>query len=70
MEIENNCIKRVYSGDIKNGTVIIPDSITKIGDRAFEECEKLISINISNSITEIGNHAFKDCVNLKSIKTS
>lgn len=47
--------------------IIIPDSVTTIGERAFEECGSLISIEIPSSVTSIGNKAFYKCVNLLKI---
>ncbi|MBP3689413.1 MAG: leucine-rich repeat domain-containing protein [Bacteroidaceae bacterium] len=38
--------------------IIIPNSITYIGDGAFKNCIMLASINIPNSISRIGNHTF------------
>ena len=46
---------------------IIPNSVTSIGNSAFEYCNKLKSITIPNSVTSIGNSAFYDCENLTSI---
>ena len=45
----------------------IPDSITKIGYRAFYNCDKLTSITIPNSVTSIGYQAFYGCSSLTSI---
>ena len=45
----------------------IPDSVTWIGDFAFEDCTGLTSITIPDSVTEIGYGAFRDCTSLKSI---
>ncbi len=39
--------------------VIIPDSVTTIGNNAFEKSQ-LASLTIPNSITTIGVDAFKD----------
>lgn len=47
--------------------VIIPNSVTCIGNNAFEKCRKLTSITIPNSVTKIGDNAFKYCVSLTSI---
>jgi hypothetical protein len=44
--------------------VNIPDSVTEIGQYAFEGCEKLASLTIGNSVTEIGENAFAYCSSL------
>ena len=46
---------------------IIPNSVTSIGNLAFEYCSGLTSIVIPNSVTSIGNHAFSYCSGLTSI---
>ena len=48
-------------------TTIIPDSVTKIGPSAFEDCTGLTSMVIPNSVTEIGSNAFSNCNKLKRI---
>ena len=45
----------------------IGDSVTKIGDSAFEGCTALTSVTIPNSVTEIYGDAFKGCTGLKKI---
>lgn len=47
--------------------IIIPDSITKIGDRAFQACEKLSSIKFGKNLKSIGESAFSFCRGLKSV---
>ena len=49
----------------KNTT--IPNSVTAIGNFAFEGCEGLTGIDIPNSVTHIGWYAFYDCEGLTSI---
>lgn len=46
---------------------IIPDSVTSIGEGAFQECNLLISIVIPDSVTSIGKDAFKNCTSLESV---
>ena len=48
-------------------SIIIPDSVTSIGDGAFSECNSLKSINIPDTVTRIGRSAFEDCYSLTSI---
>ena len=45
----------------------IPNSVTKIGEWAFYDCESLTSVTIPNSVTEIGNYAFYGCESLTSV---
>ena len=51
----------------KQGAYTIPNSVTSIGDRAFDECNSLTSVTIPNSVTSIGGHAFCRCAGLTSI---
>ena len=48
-------------------SIVIPDSITSIGDYAFAACENLESVVIGNGVVEMGQYAFADCINLKSV---
>ena len=47
--------------------VVIPDSVTSIGGRAFADCKALTSITIPNSVTSIEVYAFSGCSSLTSI---
>jgi len=49
------------------GNVIIPDSVTTIGDGAFGNCDNLTSVIIPDSVTTIGNSAFWFCKSLTSV---
>ncbi len=46
---------------------VIPSDVTRIEDRAFEGCKKLVSVTIPNSVTTIGYSAFKGCTALNSV---
>ena len=42
--------------------LVIPNSVTSIGNYAFYRCSSLTSVTIPNSVTSIGNAAFWDCI--------
>lgn len=48
-------------------TITIPDTVTSIGQSAFEGCNNLQSISIPKSVTSIGNKAFYECKKLENI---
>ena len=48
-------------------SVVIPDTVTSIGMRAFYSCGNLISINLPNSITCIERETFYHCNRLRSV---
>ena len=57
----------LYLGDNEITDLVIPNSVTKIGNAAFEGCTGLTSVTIPNSVTEIGKYAFFDCTGLTKV---
>lgn len=47
-------------------SVIIPDSVTTICERAFYGCTNLTSVTIGNGVNSIGSWAFYECISLTS----
>lgn len=52
------------------GTVTIPNTVTKLTDRAFAECVNLQSVIMSDNVIEIGEACFAGCVSLSGITMS
>ena len=46
---------------------VIPNTVISIGDKAFDGCSGLISIDIPSSVTSIDNYAFYQCNGLLSV---
>jgi len=51
----------------KGENFIIPDSVTSIGDSAFDHCSSLQSVTILDSVTSIGDSVFSWCRSLQSV---
>ena len=47
------------------GSITIPNSVSTIGDYAFDGCKSLQSVTIGAFVQSIGKGAFQDCSNLK-----
>ena len=62
--IEDGVLIR-YKG--QGGDVVIPNTVTCIGESAFQQCGKMTSVTIPNTVTSIGESAFALCFGLKSI---
>ena len=52
------------------GIITFDKDITEIGDAAFQNCSKLLSVTIPNGVTHIGASAFNLCVSLSKINIS
>jgi predicted RNA-binding Zn-ribbon protein involved in translation (DUF1610 family) len=62
--IEGEVLKR-YNGS--SPCVVIPDEVSVIGSKAFEDCRDITEVRLSDSVTEIEDNAFAGCDNLKKV---
>ncbi len=57
----------IFKNNNLSGKLIIPASVTSIGQEAFYGCASLTQITIPNSVTYIDNTVFTDCTSLTSV---
>lgn len=49
-------------------SVVIPESVTNIGEYAFASCSSLLSVKIPDNVASIGSYTFDDCSSLSSVE--
>lgn len=64
--VKEEAFKAFSDGGYPNGykklkSITLPNTVTTIGNYAFEDCTNLVSVNMGNSVTTIGTRAFNDC---------
>ncbi len=59
--------RRLLAWPSAQGSVKVPDGITRIEDNAFQNQRGLNSIDLSSSVKEIGSQAFTSCIDLTSV---
>ena len=65
LKIIDGVLVECLNKDLKR--IVIPNSVTSIGDYAFSGCSSLTSITIPNSVVSIGSYAFSGCYRLTNI---
>ena len=58
---------KLYLNNALVTDLVIPDSVTSIGDWEFFNCSSLTSITIPDSVTSIGAEAFYGCLSLEAV---
>ena len=64
---QDNVFGGSFLRDTKIRSVVLPTSVTSIGNNAFYNCTNLSSVSNLEGITNIGQYAFYGCSNLPSI---
>ena len=68
MKVENGVMYNVCQEDLnEDGSFIVPNSVTSIGEWAFYNCPPLTSVTIPDGVMSIGNAAFSGCSGLTEI---
>ncbi len=62
-----SCAKHLYMDGKEIKDLVIPNSVTSIGDWTFYGCSGLTSVTIPNNVTSIGSWAFHSCSGLTSV---
>lgn len=57
----------LFNGEDRLVSVELPNSLTEIGRRSFNECTNLAEITIPDSVTSIREYAFYECTSLTSV---
>ena len=66
--IENGVLKKWPCDKIPDdGKVVIPNTVTEIGENAFRECNELTAVEIPNSVIIIKANAFFSCKGLTTV---
>ena len=57
----------VFEENKKIQSIIIPSSVTRIGNSSFLSCSSLTAVTLPHSVVDIGDWAFGECTNLNYI---
>ncbi|MDE6401438.1 MAG: leucine-rich repeat domain-containing protein, partial [Clostridiales bacterium] len=58
----------VFAAREKITAIVIPDSVTEIGEKSFFNCAGLTELTLPENLISIGNSAFGGCDGLKTVK--
>lgn len=70
-EVDEKKVTRIKKCGVNNAyqitSIVLPDTITEIGDHAFSGSTKIESVTLSNNLKTIGDYAFDECESLTNI---
>lgn len=67
---EDYTVTTVQSNAFKNNqitSILLPNTVSVMGDACFESCSKLVSATLPDGITSLGSSFFYDCKQLESV---
>ena len=67
MLIKDGVLYAISNNDIFHGQIVVPNGVTKIAEKCFENFSNIENIVLPSSLIEIDDHAFAKCKNLVSI---
>jgi len=70
-EIDGKPVTCIYSAAFYQNNaskIVIPDTVSKIGEAAFVNCENLTDLELPPSLKELGNQALAGCIKLEKIE--
>ena len=62
LQIEDGELKKCKDG---SRSIVIPNTVTAVGESAFKNCEKLEDITVGSSVRVMGRESFRGCKNLQ-----
>ena len=65
--IQTSYFSILRANECSGAEIIIPDSVTQIGEKAFMDCGSLRRVVIPDGVTEIAEYAFRYCDSLEEI---
>ncbi len=69
-EVPGDFLPRKYEGAFQYNelqSIIIPDTVTKIGEYVFAGCDELLSVKLPSNLKTICSYSFYECRSLKSL---
>ena len=66
--LENTLTATCIPDIVEEDMLLLPSSLTEVGDNAFENTCGLLGVRVSDTVERIGAQAFKDCTGLKLVE--
>ena len=67
VDVKGEPVFYTAEGRMYKESIEFPETVTSIGESAFQNCTGLTSVVIPDSVTSIGNYAFQNCTGLTNV---